>query len=86
MSLVKTATAYRHIRPRVGAKYRIKHISFGEFTGECVQSEIGWAGFRVLDGNSELADGGVNPGEIAELTTDFYTAMELKPEWNRRLA
>ena len=70
----------------MGAKYRIKHLSMGSFVGECVASYAGWATFRVLDGNAELADIDVSAGDEVELTTDFYRAVEIKPEWKHQPA
>jgi hypothetical protein len=73
---------YDSLRPQIGASYRIKHKSLGTFTGMCVYSQTAWAAFKVLDGNSELAGIDINPGEVVELTTEFYRATEIKSEWN----
>lgn len=84
MRMREFAKAEQTERPHLGAKYRIKHLSLGTFTGECTESKTEWSAFRVLDGNYELAAIDVNPGDTIELTTEFYRATELKPEWNHQ--
>jgi hypothetical protein len=74
---------YDSLRPKIGIRYRVKHKSLGTFTGLCVYSQTAWSAFKVLDGNSELAGIDINPGDVVELTTEFYKATELEQTWNR---
>lgn len=60
-----------------GTCYRIRSLTFGEFTARCVFAAVGWARMEIRDISTQLEEAHYKVGDSVEVSCTFCRVQEL---------
>ena len=70
-------TAVPALPVMVGKVYHVRHKYFGGFTARAEETNRGWSGFVIIDGNAKLVSAGFPDGSYLECTNQFLKVIAL---------